>query len=121
MRKLLPSITCIALLIACLALAIGCTMESPAPVSIGDFKVKTDLFQEPIPPECPLPRPKKIGCTTLCKPCIEWFCQDGKWMRIDLGFPDEFCERDRIPQDQGPFACPRTSTGFCPSECSICF
>jgi hypothetical protein len=69
--------------------------------------------------QCTSPRPPDIGCSRICKPCVTSVCVDGEWERVDIDFPDGFC--DRGPMDPPFNTCPRTGTGFCPAECHLCF
>ncbi len=116
-------------LAATCALAItGCPRESPPPKGlVSDVQIKLDTFTADLdvrhdPSQCSAPRPENIGCTTLCKPCIVWVCQDGQWERLDLStMDDEICEPIDRPDAPDPFACPRDENGFCPAECSFCY
>lgn len=107
------------LLVVCLfAVALGCPgRPSVDPVAISDFKLK--LPDRDGPSGCDeSERPKDVGCTTLCKPCLTSFCVDGKWVREKIEFGEE-C--DPLDLDFPPSGCPRTQSGFCPAECHICF
>ncbi len=93
--------------------------EPPTVFQIADFAVRVDLYDGQS--QCEGEKPANIGCTTLCKPCIVFICENGEWVREDLDMQDEeFC-KPHLPGDKPPSACPRTSTGFCPAECSVCF
>lgn len=70
---------------------------------------------------CIGPKPRDIGCTTLCKPCITFVCSDGEWKSDRIDFPDDICEPRGGGGGPSSTACPRTDTGFCPAECSVCF
>ncbi len=68
---------------------------------------------------CPGPKPKNIGCTTVCKPCKTYVCVNGAWVPTDLDWPDRLCE-SRPGTGGGGNVCVGTDTGFCPAECSSC-
>ena len=72
---------------------------------------------------CQPPRPDDIGCSVLCKPCITFVCVEASWTAERIDFPDEICNPPGGGGGPGPdmTACPRSDTGFCPAECSMCF
>ena len=89
----------------------------PPSVRVADFRVTMPGLSDPS--GCAGERPADVGCTRLCKPCVTWKCEDGEWVRLELTtHNDPMCDPRHVP---GPTACPRTPTGFCPAECSICF
>ena len=86
-------------------------------INLNPLKVNFDKVIK-----CTAPRPKDIGCTTLCKPCITWRCQEGKWVEFDLNTMDDaVCEAPADLGGKSISACPRGSEGFCAAECSICY
>lgn len=52
--------------------------------------VGEEIAPESVTPACPEPRPERIGCRYIGKPCIEFVCMDGQWepMSIETSFPN---------------------------------
>ena len=121
-RKLL--ILCLLILAVIIGVA-GQRRPTPkAQTRISDLKINLNplksSFDRAI--KCNAPRPKDIGCTTLCKPCITWRCQEGKWVEFELNTTDDaICEASPDLGDQTLSACPRGPEGFCAAECHICY
>jgi len=80
----------------------------------------TDASVGQEPSKCTDPRPSDIGCSRLCKPCTTFVCLDGEWKPQEITFPEGLCD-PRGDLDPPFKTCPRTSTGFCPAECHLCF
>jgi hypothetical protein len=70
---------------------------------------------------CSQPRPRRIGCTTLCKPCVVWVCKAGEWQRLTLpaspGCPGGSATGPACPLIPSPLI---PGHGTCPSGCSVC-
>lgn len=94
--------------------------EPPRLIDVSGVKV-LDPGRGGSSSECnPAERPRDIGCSRICKPCVTFVCIDGEWEPLRMDFPDGLCD-PRPPLDPPITACPRSSTGFCPAECSVCF
>ena len=108
-------------------------------VALQDVPIKVD-WRIPNDPMCLEPQPDDIGCTTLCKPCLTFQCEDGEWVGINIDPPDFVCNPDFPGSGDDLTACPRQSglvlfsaagddfsggqdeiPGFCPAECSFCY
>lgn len=101
------------------------TTQAKRPLLVSDLQWNVDPIlaahdKRHDPSACPSPRPGKVGCTVLCKPCAFFFCRDGQWVRVDAPTPEELCE-PIPPLGAGPSVCPRDETFFCPAECGGCF
>ena len=70
---------------------------------------------------CPLPKPPPRGCTTIGKPCIIYFCRNGKWIgqRVNTSIPRPR-PIPRNPSQTGPYG-PRGPGGHCPPEYRQCY
>ena len=84
-----------------------------------DWKLKDPDIPDTKP--CDTPKPNDIGCTTICKPCKTFVCNNGEWESVDIDSPDFICDPPSGPSAPDPFGCPRGGNGFCPAECSFCF
>ena len=92
---------------------------NPGALRMADLRINLSGFSSSS--ECEGDKPPDIGCTTLCKPCVTWVCEDGDWVRLDLTMSgDPMCTGSNAPGGSDPAACPRRGT-FCPAECSYCF
>jgi hypothetical protein len=88
---------------------------------IADFKIK--LPTRATDAECKTPKPRTVGCTTVCKPCEFSVCVNGKWVREQVDTRD-FCKppsKGGVPGEEG-FGCliPKGET-LCPQDCDFCF
>ena len=100
---------------------VGCNGEVAPRSAIPITDLKLKLPDSPDTTACKLPKPADIGCTTICKPCKTFVCQNGEWEPHDVEPPEFVCDSSRGSNGQDISACPRSSTGFCPAECSLCF
>lgn len=114
------------LLAVCLLVGLGCGEEETGGLLVADLRVnigpmKAKLDEVNPPSGCTSPRPDDIGCFTVCKPCVIFYCLEGEWVRLDVhDLADEFCQ-PLDPGGESPFGCPRDENGFCPAECGFCY
>lgn len=66
---------------------------------------------------CPLPRPPRIGCGKICKPCRVPICIRGRWVYQSIDWEERLC-RPSLPEDRP--CCTSGPHGFCPAECGCC-
>ncbi|MGH9429403.1 MAG: hypothetical protein ACRD2L_24220, partial [Terriglobia bacterium] len=54
--------------------------KAPEPrLALSDFVL--DIHNIDGSSGCKKEKPKDIGCTTVCKPCVTWVCRNGEWVR----------------------------------------